>query len=507
MLSKDPGNLFGYRGLEFDKDLQYDKLSFDESGVDARKGAKTSEGSTTSTQAKGPTGKTVTKVAISLTPGLLEKAWSLSKPAMPGRVPRTSPKTTAQTTVSTVKALSTTSSAKARPRVAKTSSPKGTAAKGTPTSARSLVPLPLATKTTVRKRSESETRDSSPGIAGSERTRKKTNANELTDDQWIVDTKKLAEVRDRLTHVQVNGEPKSQIEEMMEDYIAHCAKAIQTGKRDDLPKYLQMKLNDQKRERENEALTKAASPLKTRETLLTPTIMEASSSTTTTTVAKANVHREKGEGNAPKEKEKGTNKEKSIEEQSEIVAIESDVESDEELGSDEQTKGTTKSKAWTGLEVQSTSGNTSATPMDADRRIPMEVEQEEEEAEARVAMETTIAVVTTPTPTTAHTYSTTVSAPTPIPIRTTMGSLMPTPAPIFSTVRTTSTVHSTLVQICDASTNTLRYALRQGPHPTLLTEQTTLVQSRMSAQAPISSTMGSNTRNSISIWKSPRWIS
>ena len=49
---------------------------------------------------------------------------------------------------------------------------------------------------------------------------------------------------------------------MMEDYIAHCEKAKQTGKRYDLPKYLQTKLADQELERENNAVAKAIGPPK-----------------------------------------------------------------------------------------------------------------------------------------------------------------------------------------------------------------------------------------------------
>ena len=67
-------------------------------------------------------------------------------------------------------------------------------------------------------------------------------------------------MRDRITHVHVKGEPKVEMEEMMEEYIAKCHKAMQTGKREDLPKYLQTKLNEQKRGRENEGLKKANSP-------------------------------------------------------------------------------------------------------------------------------------------------------------------------------------------------------------------------------------------------------
>ena len=69
---------------------------------------------------------------------------------------------------------------------------------------------------------------------------------------------------------------------------------------------------------------------------------------------------------------------------------------------------------------------------------------------------------------------------------------MPTPAPIYSTLTTTSPIPSTLVPIWDAITDTLRYALGQGPHPTLLTHRP-LVQSTMSAEGPIPSSMVSPT--------------
>ena len=64
---------------------------------------------------------------------------------------------------------------------------------------------------------------------------------------------------------------------------------MQTGRRVDLSKYLQTKLNEQKRERENEAWKKTASPPKMAETVPTLTITEASSSSTTTRIAMASV--------------------------------------------------------------------------------------------------------------------------------------------------------------------------------------------------------------------------
>ena len=93
----------------------------------------------------------------------------------------------------------------------------------------------------------------------------------------------------------------------------------------------------------------------------------------------------KGKASAPKEKKKGEakQKEKQLNEE-EVVAIESDVESDAEFVIDEQLESTTEQSAGTGPAVQSTSANPSATSVDADARTPMEVE---EEAEVGMAME------------------------------------------------------------------------------------------------------------------------
>ena len=44
----------------------------------------------------------------------------------------------------------------------------------------------------------------------SERTRKKTNANEITDDEWIVVRERLANLRDPLTDVHVKAEAKGE---------------------------------------------------------------------------------------------------------------------------------------------------------------------------------------------------------------------------------------------------------------------------------------------------------
>ena len=69
------------------------------------------------------------------------------------------------------------------------------------------------------------------GKQSSERTRKKTNANEITDEELIV-VRRLAEVKDRLTIVHLKRESKSEIEDIVEDYVMKCEKAMQTGKRE-----------------------------------------------------------------------------------------------------------------------------------------------------------------------------------------------------------------------------------------------------------------------------------
>ena len=64
---------------------------------------------------------------------------------------------------------------------------------------------------------------------------------------------RLANVRELLTHVHVNGEKKNQIEEMMESYVAHCENAKRTGTRY-LLKIFQTKRQEQKRARKTKLL-------------------------------------------------------------------------------------------------------------------------------------------------------------------------------------------------------------------------------------------------------------
>ena len=76
---------------------------------------------------------------------------------------------------------------------------------------------------------------------------------------------------------------------------------------------------------------------------------------TTITVAKASVQAGKGQASAPKEKKKGEGKQG---EQPEIVAIESDEESEAELVIEEQGRRVIEQRAGTGPAVQSTSAIT-----------------------------------------------------------------------------------------------------------------------------------------------------
>ena len=205
----------------------------------------------------------------------------------------------------------------------------------------------------------------------------------------------------------------------------------------------------------------------------------------------------KGKASAPKKNKKREKEEKQSVEPPEIVVNESNVESDAEMVIDDQPESTPQQRAGMGPAVQSKSGKISASPMGAGARTPIEVEQEEEELEAEMAMEINLPtqkelgmrVGWPDAPSPDNTYSTTVTAPTPIPIQPTASSSMPTPVSIYSTLTITSPIPSTLMPFCDAIPDMLRYALWQGPHPTLLTQQLAFVQSTMSVQGPITSSM------------------
>ena len=84
------------------------------------------------------------------------------------------------------------------------------------------------------------------------------------------------------------GVAKNDTQEVMEEYIMQCEKAIQTGKKTDLPKRLQAKLEELQRERENAALAQANSPPRSAEIEPTP-----STTISTITIAKASEQKRK----------------------------------------------------------------------------------------------------------------------------------------------------------------------------------------------------------------------
>ena len=139
------------------------------------------------------------KVATSVKPGLLVAPnASYAKPSTattPKGVPRTSPPTTTSTTEGvSAKATSTSSSAKPIPRVANAKAITGKEAKDKPTLS-SITPLPLSTTSALRKLSEPQTSDASPGNSVSERTRTKTNHSEISEDDWNVVKEKMANMK------------------------------------------------------------------------------------------------------------------------------------------------------------------------------------------------------------------------------------------------------------------------------------------------------------------------
>ena len=242
----------------------------------------------------------------------------------------------------------------------------------------------------------------------------------------------------------------------MEEYVAQCQKAMLSGKREDFPKKLITKLDEQARERQDKALAKASSPPKTKEAIV---------STPTTRIATASSPIM--EPSSLEEKEKESNTEKRKEMQSDLeagVEIESDEDTNlDALVIDEPRVGALRESAVTRSVVQSIIVYTSAVPVAMTEETPMDVGAVEEmETESATALDP-------PTPTPISIYSTAVSS-SQIP-----ASTMPTLCPITN---------------CNAifpNTAVLLYAIGQGPHPSSTAPQVAIVQSTMSSQALISS--------------------
>ena len=158
----------------------------------------------------------------------------------------------------------------------------------------SLVPLPLSATSKLRQLSDSTTRDNSPGKSVSDRTRKKTNGSEITEEEWKFAKVKLAKVKDALAHMTIQGGAPDKHKASMEEYVKQCDKAMQTGKKADLPKKVESHLEEAQRAMQNQALQKARTPPKVEEPKSMPDSPNANTSTTTTTtIAKTDLHKEK----------------------------------------------------------------------------------------------------------------------------------------------------------------------------------------------------------------------
>ena len=136
---------------------------------------------------------------------------------------------------------------------------KGTVAKATPPPTSSNLPIPLASGSALRKLNASQSSDSSPSKAVSERKRKKTNACEISYEESTEVKGRVVNVGGQLMHVPVSG-MRNTIKKMMIEYGVQCQNAMKTGKREDLSKILQTKLNEQKREAEEKTRAKATNP-------------------------------------------------------------------------------------------------------------------------------------------------------------------------------------------------------------------------------------------------------
>ena len=344
------------------------------------------------------------------------------------------------------------------------------------------MPLPLASGSVLRKLSASQSSDSSPSMAVEERPRKNTNANEITDEESTEVRGRLANMRERLRHVQVKG-ARNEIEEMMESYVMQCEKANESRKSEELPKILLTELDEQKRERQDKALAKPSSPSKVAETVEpTPAVTTTSASASTIAVASTKV-KDEGRQQIKQNEKKG--------DADEVFPIELDLESNTGLVIDEPSEEMPKQSTGTEKAMQLASADMSATLLATCLQAPLDGEQEEEEMETGEVVEANIptleelasAVLSSPTPTLISILSTVLCAHTPTPIHiysmvTSVPQVPPSPTPI-PTITNCKAIF--------ANPAIISYAFGQGPHPSSTVQQGALVQPKMSAQAPISS--------------------
>ena len=382
--------------------------------------------------------------------GLLVKVKKESVPTAAAMGSRALSSVTSSTTASTSAKATTSSSAKPNSRVAKETSTSGTKKNAIPQLS-GMVPLPLAPTSKLRELSDGRTSDNSPGKSVSDRTRRKTNGNEITEEEWKFVKIKLVKVKDALSHTKVPGGAPDKNKKSLEEYVQQFEKAMETGKWTDLPKILQSQWEEEQRGMQNQALVKAKTQPKVEEP---KTVMPSSASTSTTTaipIAKTSLPKEKDvivqEQKEEKKKEKAGNGKPNI------MEIPSDGESSLDLEIVEP-------DAEMEVEVAPVAVNVDPTAMEGETG-----EVEEGQQSEQLAMETSV-------PTPDHTYSTTMSSP------------KSTPDPIYSTA-TKISVPPNLVPISDAMTDTLSCALGIRPHPVSL--QQSAAQTTTSVQGPISS--------------------
>ena len=67
---------------------------------------------------------------------------------------------------------------------------------------------------------------------------------------------KLANMKASFTSLAAHGASIGDPREMMEEYVVHCEQAIKTSKKNDFPKRLETKLEENQHARDNQALAK-----------------------------------------------------------------------------------------------------------------------------------------------------------------------------------------------------------------------------------------------------------
>ena len=116
-----------------------------------------------------------------------------------------------------------------------------------PPSSSNVVTLTLAATSKLRILIESKTSENSPAKLVSDRKRRKTNTSEITEEEWMIAKEKLANLKDALAYIAVQGAAHDKYKPSMEECVPQCYKEKQTGKKADLPKILQLQMEEVQR--------------------------------------------------------------------------------------------------------------------------------------------------------------------------------------------------------------------------------------------------------------------